>query len=1060
MWRLSLDMGTNSLGWVAFEINGDGDVVGIKDMGVRIYSDGREPSSPARVGESKAVNRRMARGIRRNLDRSKSRKAQFMARLIKLSLMPKDKQQRKDLEALNPYELRAAAVECKLSSHELGRVLFHLCQRRGFLSNRKDSSDEKETGKIKSRISKLRQELDGLTLGQWLNIKRLKSHDASLRFRGEDGDLFADRAMYMDEFDKIRQFQQSYHNISDNDWDDLRNGNAEQSFDGIFFQRPLKPVERGSCEFFIDQYRAHKDLPISHKFRILQEVSNLQYYDENHQKHQLNAEQRKILITKLNDMQTMAFSSVRKLKNSEGDKIFPRECRFNLEEGPRDKLKGNATVVKMRNVKFLGGYWDKMTAAAQNDLLEILHAADDDKGLIKELMNKFSFNDTQARAVASFPISSATTNLSRKFMEKCGKIMRDQSIGYDAATRLVHDDDGVLFHHSNNNKVGKILQKLPYYGEILNNSVIGKKPRNFDAITHPEQHYGKINNPTVHVALNQLRKLVNQLSEHFGKPDEIHLEIIRDLKKTAKVRDEIAKKNKAFAKDNERRAVLFKEIMGHDVEYGQDIRKIRLWEELGEDELARNCPYSNKNISCAMLFNGEVEIEHILPFSRTLDNSMANLTLAMRDANRAKGNDSPYEAFAGDYHADKGMIWAEISKNAQKLPKNKRWRFDEDAMDRFDKDSGFLNRQLTDTAYIARITKGYLSHICDGNKIVTLPGGLTAMLRGKWHLNSLLGDHNHKERNDHRHHIIDAFVIGLSSRSMLQKISNNTKKGVDGMVHIKLPDIENLKAELRDKLDDVIISFKADHGVNGKMFEETALGIISDDKLDPDFPKYKYVTTKKLTALSKPQIGQIRDKSWRMRIQRYLFEAKAAGKKLDESGITKLLEQFSLENNIKKIRILISAQSAKIIPSAPFKAYGVDTFACVDIWQYPPRKFKSGKLANKFEWHGAFISYADCNGKIPDKNNGKVKTKGYTEHMPIHPAAKFITRLFKGDMIEINEDGLVKIMRVAGFSTTNNSIDIRPQFSTNKERRYISINILKDIFIRKLYINIDGARRG
>ena len=72
MWRLSLDMGTNSLGWMAFEINSDGDIINIKDMGVRIYSDGREPSTPARVGESKAVNRRMARGIRRNLDRKKS----------------------------------------------------------------------------------------------------------------------------------------------------------------------------------------------------------------------------------------------------------------------------------------------------------------------------------------------------------------------------------------------------------------------------------------------------------------------------------------------------------------------------------------------------------------------------------------------------------------------------------------------------------------------------------------------------------------------------------------------------------------------------------------------------------------------------------------------------------------------------------------------------------------------------------------------------------------------------------------------------------------------------
>ncbi|VAV94952.1 CRISPR-associated endonuclease Cas9, partial [hydrothermal vent metagenome] len=764
LWRLALDMGTNSLGWAAFALGSTGEVENLMESGVRIFSDGREPSSKDRVGESLAVERRLARGARRNRDRRLRRKRQLIDRLVRFGLMPEDIEERKSLENLDPYELRAAAVERPLSAHELGRALFHIGQRRGFLSNRKSDGDDEESGKIKPKISELRAELGDRTLGQWLN-DRLKA-GKSTRFRGEDGDLYADRAMYKQEFDTIRAMQEPHHSLSPADWDDLRNGNKSQGFDGIFFQRKLKPVERGRCEFFIDEYRAHKDLPIAHEFRILQEVGNLQYYD-GLEKHHLSDSQRAILIEKLNNQKTMSFGAVRKLKKPDGSFVFPRECLFNLENGPRDKLNGNATAVDMRNPDILGPVWDNLPANDQNDMVEMLHEAQDDEQLTADLMAKFPLNQDQAKAVSKFKLVAATTHLSRKFMMRCAAIMAEQNMRYDEAVQEVYDDNGEYLHHSKY-MVDQILDKLPYYGSVLKGSVIGAKPADFNAGKNPEQHYGRINNPTVHVALNQLRKLINRLSERFGPPGEIHVELVRDLKKTAHARDKIAKENKEYAKANERRAGLFRELNNGQNPTGLDLKKIRLWEELGTDQLTRHCPFSGKVISATMLFNGEAEIEHILPFSKTLDNGTANLTVATRQANRLKSNRTPYEAFAGDHHADQGMIWRDIAERAKGLPKNKRWRFDADAMDRFEQEGGFIARQLTDNAYISKITKRYLSHICDQNKIATIPGGLTAMMRGKWHLNSLLGDHNYKERNDHRHHAIDAFVVGLTDRGMLK----------------------------------------------------------------------------------------------------------------------------------------------------------------------------------------------------------------------------------------------------------------------------------------------------
>jgi len=1044
-WRLALDMGTNSLGWAAFSLNSFHQVGRLKDSGVRIFSDGREPSSKDRVGESLAVERRTARGARRNRDRRLKRKRQLITRLVQIGLLPEEAHARKSLETKNPYALRSTAVEHPLPPHDLGRALFHIGQRRGFLSNRKSDGDDEETGKIKPKISELRQALGDKTLGQWLYQR--DKNGQSTRFRGEDGDLYADRAMYLNEFDRIRAIQEPHHSLTASDWDDLRNGNKGQAFDGIFFQRKLKPVEKGRCEFFIDEYRAHKDLPIAHEFRILQEVGNLQYYDQDQQKHDLNDEQRAAVFEKLKSQKTASFKALRSLKSTAGELIFPRGCSFNLESGPRDKLNGHATNIDMQKPDMLGEDWLTLSSAQQNDLLEILHDAADDDQLIKDLIEVFSFTKEQAKSVSKYKLSPATTHLSRKFMERCASIMREENLGYDAAVREVYDDDGVYFHHSRYD-VDHLLEKLPYYGELLKGSVIGAKPADYDPIETPEQHYGKINNPTVHVALNQLRKLVNCLIDRFGPPSEIHVELVRDLKKTAYARDEIAKKNKNFAKANDGRAILFREQNNGRDPSGLDLKKMRLWEELGPDQWTRPCPFSGKIISAAMLFNGEAEIEHILPFSRTLDNGTANLTVATRQANRLKGNRTPYEAFGHNQLADQGMVWRDIAERAKSFPEHKRWRFDADAMEKFEEEGGFLARQLTDNAHISKLTKRYLSHICDQDKISTIPGGLTAMMRGKWYLNSLLGDHNYKERNDHRHHAIDAFVVGLTDRAMLQKVSNQTKRAADDRVHIDLPDITPLRNQLKDRLSSLIISYKPDHGTNGKMYKETAYGLVPPEKQDPDLKGYTLITRKKIAALTAKEIGAIRNRGWRSRLEQHIYEAKANGVKLD-----KALADFGRENNIKTIRILVSNQSATIIPSAPFKAYAPDSYVCVDIWQLP--KSKAGKWKKgEFEWKGAFWSYADCKGETPDKNKGKIDKE------PIHPAAKFITRLFKNDMIELENNGERKIMRVAGFSTTNNRIDIRPQYDTDGGQQYISLNVLKNMSLRKLHIHPDGQLRG
>ncbi|WP_051661297.1 hypothetical protein [Bosea sp. 117] len=124
-YRLGLDIGSNSIGWFIVWLERDGDKwrpKGTGPGGVRVYSDGRDPQS----GASNAADRRLARGMRRRRDRFVDRQKTLMEALVAAGLMPGDVAARKALEALDPYELRAAAIDGPLPAHHVGRALFHL----------------------------------------------------------------------------------------------------------------------------------------------------------------------------------------------------------------------------------------------------------------------------------------------------------------------------------------------------------------------------------------------------------------------------------------------------------------------------------------------------------------------------------------------------------------------------------------------------------------------------------------------------------------------------------------------------------------------------------------------------------------------------------------------------------------------------------------------------------------------------------------------------------------------------------------------------------------------
>ena len=211
--RLGLDIGTNSIGWWLYSTSNQGDLTGHIGGGVRIFSDGRNPKS----GQSLAVARREARSARRRRDRYIRRRTVLMEKLAMAGLMPKDPDERKSLEQLDPFEIRARGLSEKLPLPHLGRAIFHINQRRGFKSNRKTDGKDNEGGKIKEGSARLEMAMmkDGAkTYGEFLHKRREKDPAMPSRTRlgvvtSEEGtersgyNFYPTRALFEEEYKKL-----------------------------------------------------------------------------------------------------------------------------------------------------------------------------------------------------------------------------------------------------------------------------------------------------------------------------------------------------------------------------------------------------------------------------------------------------------------------------------------------------------------------------------------------------------------------------------------------------------------------------------------------------------------------------------------------------------------------------------------------------------------------------------------------------------------------------------------------------------------------------------------
>lgn len=341
--------------------------------------------------------------------------------------------------------------------------------------------------------------------------------------------------------------------------------------------------------------------------------------------------------------------------------------------------------------------------------------------------------------------------------------------------------------------------------------------------------------PIVEKILNQMINVVNAIIDKYGKPDEIRIELARELKQSREERNEAYRNMNERERENK---IIEKELS----EFGlratrNNIIKWRLYHEISNEEKKQNaiCIYCGKPISfTAAILGEEVEVEHIIPRSRLFDDSQSNKTLAHRKCNADKKDQTAYDFMRSKSDTE----FNDYAERINTLYKNHvigKTKRDKLLMSEEKIPMDFIDRQLRQTQYISKKALELLQNIC--YNVWATSGNVTAELRHIWGWDEVLenlqlpkyresglieiievGDKDNKQkkekiigwtkRDDHRHHAIDALTIACTKQGFIQRFNRlNSGKVRNDM----LQEIENAKQNYdkrKNLLENYILSYR------------------------------------------------------------------------------------------------------------------------------------------------------------------------------------------------------------------------------------------------------------
>lgn len=752
-YSIGLDIGITSVGSASVLLNSKDEPCKILRLSSRIFEAAENPD-----GSPLSAPRRNNRGMRRRLRRKHFRKERIKE-LIANKIMPAEDINNiylcKDLKDI--YEIRSDALDKKLSKEDFVRLLINLSQRRGFKSNRKvDGKDSKsESGKLLTAVKtnqSLLSEKGYRTIGEMLykdkrfsKNKRNKSEDYSNTFARSDYEneiklIFSCQRNFGNEY-ATEDFEEKYLNIylSQRSFDAGPGGNSP--YGGNQIEKML-----GYCTFEKDELRAVKASFSFEYFNLLSKVNAVKIITADNTKRPITKEERDLIISTAFSKDNINYGTLRKaLKLSDNEMFnisYKEDDCFETEKKTKFTYLNSYHIFK----KAYGECFNSWNINKKNALAYALTVFKNDKKIIDYLDNA-GFEKVEIDIALELPSFSKTGNLSIKALNKI----------------IPYLEEGMLYNEA--------CEKAGYNFKADNTAKQMYLPANPNVA--PE--LGEIRNPVVRRAVSQTIKVINSIIREYGEsPTFVNIELARNLSKNFKERDKIKKAQKDNHANNERLMEELKTNFGVINPTGQDLVKYKLWKE--QDGI---CPYSQEPIALDRLFEiGYTDIDHIIPYSISFDDTYNNKVLVLSKENRQKGNRIPLNYLQGE-RAENFIVWVENSNLRYFKKKNllKESLTDDDL-------SGFKKRNLQDTQYISRFMLNFLkkyllltpNNTGRKNTIVSVNGAATAYIRKRWGINKI-------RENGDVHHAVDAVVIACVTQGMIKRISEYSKYSETKYVH-------------------------------------------------------------------------------------------------------------------------------------------------------------------------------------------------------------------------------------------------------------------------------------
>lgn len=611
-YSVGLDIGIGSVGSAVVLLDEKDEPFRIYKMASRVFDKAENTD-----GSSLAEPRRTYRGNRRRLRRRRYRKERIR-HLLQESVGVSEEYifglYAKNTARTDIYEIRTKALDEKLERDDFIRLLIHLSQRRGFKSNRKVEFHDKasEEGALLSAIKSntiLFEEKDYRTIGEMLY--KDEKFAANKRNKSASYSNTFSRKQYEDEikliFKKQRECENGYATkeledsylkiyLGQRNSDDGPGGNSP--YGGNQIEKML-----GKCTFEVDEPRAVKAAYSFEYFNLLSKINAMKIV-KNNVKRSLTEEERKAVTNLAFKKKSITYSSIRKELNLPDNELFNISYNDSEFEKTEKKTRFNYLVAYHTFKDAYGGCFSSWRVDKMNCLAYALSVYKTDEK-ISEYLGNNGFDKQEIEIALTLPLFNKTAKLSIKALDKINPYL-EQGMLYNEACEAAGYD-----FRKNEKSLRKFLPANPKDAPELD----------------------EINNPVVRRAVSQTIKVINAIIREMGEsPTFVKIELARDLSRNYKDRKEMEKLQKENQSKNDKMMEELKESFGMISPTGLDLVKYKLWKE--QDG---RCPYSLELIEAGRLFDiGYADIDHIIPYSLSFDDSYNNKVLVKASENSKK----------------------------------------------------------------------------------------------------------------------------------------------------------------------------------------------------------------------------------------------------------------------------------------------------------------------------------------------------------------------------------------------------------------------------------------